>query len=198
MSDEQRRHAVKRHLRERMATLRRLQPEADRVDRSRSICRRVLDMSQFGNARAVFGYVTMGKEADPAGILTAALESGKGVGLPRVDAGTGLLSMHKWSSGDPLMKSKMGPMEPLDSAPLLEPSRGDLILVPALAVDQRGYRIGRGGGFYDRLLAAVPHATSICIAYDFQLIIESPVTAGDFPVSWVATDRRVIAVEHRS
>ncbi len=66
----------------------------------------------------------------------------------------------------------------------------DVIVVPAIALDPTGQRIGYGGGYYDRALAAHRGATTIGVAYDFQLVPEVSATSGDVPVEWVVTDRR--------
>jgi 5-formyltetrahydrofolate cyclo-ligase len=187
--------SVKSHLRARMDKLRKLVPREAQQTRSRSICERVVGTRYFERAKCVVGYVALGKEVDPAGIVAAAHKAGKTVGLPRVDRERGLLSLHRWAPGDRLERGSLGVDEPCGGAPLLELSEVDLILVPALAIDPRGNRIGRGGGYYDRLLATLDHAVTIGIIYDFQLIVESPVEPGDVPVSAVATDERMIAVK---
>jgi 5-formyltetrahydrofolate cyclo-ligase len=135
----------------------------------------------------------MGKEADPAAILERAATAGKRVALPRVDPATFALSLLLWSEGDPLVKSGWGVMEPEASAPAVAGADVDLIIVPALAIDLEGYRVGYGKGCYDRLLGSLPGKASVGIAYDFQLIEQCPRTEGDVPVSVVVTDRRVIA-----
>ena len=66
----------------------------------------------------------------------------------------------------------------------------DLVIAPALAVDERGHRLGYGRGYYDRLLARLQPATTIVVAYDFQLIGEVPTTTSDVALDWVVTDRR--------
>ena len=76
------------------------------------------------------------------------------------------------------------------SAPLAEEL--DVIVVPALALDETGKRLGYGVGFYDRLLPRFPGAVKIGVAYDFQLLVEVPVTADDVPVDAVVTDARTI------
>ena len=68
----------------------------------------------------------------------------------------------------------------------------DVIVVPAIALDPTGQRIGYGAGYYDRALAAHPHAATVGVAYDFQLIPEVSATGADVPVQWVVTDRRVL------
>lgn len=178
-----------------MGAMRKALPEEEKKARSKAICQRVLLTPNYKRAHAVVGYVALGNEADPADILDAAYLAGKSLGLPRVDRGRDLLSLHRWAPGDRLKKGALGVQEPLASAPLLELSEVDLIIVPALAIDLGGQRVGRGGGYYDRLLAALPKAYAIGIIYDFQLIVEAPVTAGDVPVSAVVSDQRLLIVD---
>ncbi|HEU4535368.1 MAG TPA: 5-formyltetrahydrofolate cyclo-ligase, partial [Polyangiaceae bacterium] len=79
-------------------------------------------------------------------------------------------------------------MEPLTAA---APGELGLIVVPALAIDALGQRIGYGAGFYDRLLPThSPPAFTVGVVFDFQLISETPATEGDFALAWVATDAR--------
>jgi 5-formyltetrahydrofolate cyclo-ligase len=189
------RYAVKCRLREQMGKMREALSEETRKARSKAICERVIQTPHFKRARAVVGYAALGNEADPADILDAAYRGGKSLGLPRADKGRDHLSLHRWAPGERLEKGGLGVREPLASAPLIEPSEVDLIIVPALAIDPHGQRVGRGGGYYDRLLPAFPKAFAIGIIYDFQLIVEAPVTAGDMPVAAVATDRRLLIVE---
>jgi 5-formyltetrahydrofolate cyclo-ligase len=188
-------YAVKSQLRTQMGTMRKALSEEAKKARSGEICQRILQTPYYKRAHAVVGYVALGNEADPAEILDAAYLAGKSLGLPRVDKGSRRLSLHRWAPGDPLEKGGLGVQEPLASAPLFEPSEVDLIIVPALAIDLGGQRVGRGGGYYDRSLSAFPKAFAIGIIYDFQLIVEAPVNAGDVPVSAVATDRRLIIVD---
>ncbi len=68
----------------------------------------------------------------------------------------------------------------------------DVIVVPALALDPTGHRIGYGGGNYDRVLPSYRGATTVGVAYDFQLIPEVPAMEGDVRVQWIVTDRRVL------
>jgi len=189
------RYGVKAKLRSRMRTLRRNLPLAACKTRSSAVCNAVIQLPFYEPARTVIGYMAIHKEIDPASVLQIAREQGKSVGLPRVDMKNQMLSIHRWTKGDPLEKSPFGVMEPLASAPEIKPSEIDFVLVPALAIDPRGYRIGYGKGFYDRFLALLSDAKSVGIAYDFQLIIESPATKGDLPVSVIVTDQRTLFVD---
>ena len=78
---------------------------------------------------------------------------------------------------------------PLD-APLIAGDEVDLVIVPALAADDRGYRIGYGKGYYDRLLPRLPRAFRAAVIFDFELIAEVPEHPYDTPVDIVITDQR--------
>lgn len=100
------------------------------------------------------------------------------------------LSWHFWQPGDPLAKGTFGIREPLAEAPTCYPESVDLILVPAVACDARGYRLGYGGGYYDRLFhqpqwQAIP---KIGIIFDVTFVSEVPVDSWDIPLDGVCTD----------
>jgi 5-formyltetrahydrofolate cyclo-ligase len=97
---------------------------------------------------------------------------------------------------DAMIEHSLGFREPPASAPLAEPGELDVVLVPALAVDPRGHRIGYGAGHYDRAIPrfAAPERC-VAVAFDFQLVAEIPDTAGDVPVGAVVTDRRTLLVD---
>jgi 5-formyltetrahydrofolate cyclo-ligase len=95
-----------------------------------------------------------------------------------------------------MQEQGLGFREPTPSDPEAAPGELDAIVVPALAVDPRGHRIGYGAGFYDRALARfAPPATAIAVGFDFQLVAEAPETEGDVPVAWIVTDARAMRAE---
>ncbi|MDR9404610.1 MAG: 5-formyltetrahydrofolate cyclo-ligase, partial [Halothece sp. Uz-M2-17] len=100
------------------------------------------------------------------------------------------LSWHFWEWGDPLVEGTFGIREPVPDAPLCSPDNVDLILVPAVACDPRGYRLGYGGGFYDRLFEqsqwrAIP---KLGIVFDDMMISQVPADPWDVPLDGVCTD----------
>jgi 5-formyltetrahydrofolate cyclo-ligase len=168
-------------------------PDAACAVRSQAICERVVQLPEFAQATCIVGYVSYKKEADPKAILVTAEQAGKTLGLVRIEQAGGL-SIHRYCSGDPLIENEFGISEPAADAPCVAVEDISMIIVPALAVDERGQRIGYGRGFYDRLLPRLPRAFTIAVAYDFQLLVETPDTPGDVPVECVVTDKRVLRV----
>jgi len=103
----------------------------------------------------------------------------QGRGLP--------LLFRAWKPGDTLDTGVWGIQEPQPSAPALDP---DVLLVPLLAFDARGYRLGYGGGFYDRTLAGLrlrKHVVAVGLAFDEQRVDDVPHTAYDQRLDWVLT-----------
>lgn len=88
------------------------------------------------------------------------------VALPRIGI-SGSMNFHLWATGDRLVKSAFGVYEPLPEAVMVSPKMGDIILVPALAIDFNGRRLGFGGGYYDRWLARHRSAISQIIGVVF-------------------------------
>jgi 5-formyltetrahydrofolate cyclo-ligase len=190
-AERQLRLAAKRALRGRMRSLRRVLPAPAAAVRSAAACARLVELEVFAGARTVIAYVAFRNELDPAPALERARAVGKRVGLVRVEPG-GALSVREHAADAALEENAQGVLEPADTASVIADSDVDLILVPALAADERGHRIGYGGGYYDRLLPRLPAARKVALVYDFQLLCEAPDTEGDVRVDWVVTDKRVL------
>jgi 5-formyltetrahydrofolate cyclo-ligase len=120
-------------------------------------------------ARVVALYHAYGAELGTGALLAAAHAAGKTVALPRVEP-TGV-TLRIVAADSPLVRSAQGVGEPSADRPLLPPGQPDLIVVPGLAFDRHGGRLGHGGGHYDRLLATLPAAClRIGFGYDRQVI----------------------------
>ena len=186
------RRQAKDVLRRQMRALRSVLPQAARAARSAAITERVTELAELQTADVVAAFMPMRREVDVTGIICAARESGKRIALPRIDPTGGELLLHFHDSGDALVEGVWGIAEPAASAPGAPPAEVDFVLVPALAVDERGHRVGYGKGFYDRLLPRLTRAVSCVVVFDFQLIAEVPERPGDHRVDLVVTDQRVL------
>jgi 5-formyltetrahydrofolate cyclo-ligase len=139
---------------------------------------------QISKGAVVGGYHALPDEADPALLLERLVELGCHIAYPRV-AGKGLpLDFHRVPDGEVLAPGAFGIHEPLDSWPRTTP---DMLLVPLLAFDASGHRLGYGGGFYDRTLALL-NVPAIGIAYAGQEVAALPHMTHDRRLNAVLTE----------
>ena len=134
----------------------------------------------------VGGYHALADEADPALLLERLTLLGCHIAFPRVVAKDAPLEFHRVPDGEILRPGSFGIHEPLGHWPVVTPS---LLLVPLLAFDAQGHRLGYGGGYYDRTLAALKNVTAIGIAYAGQEIGSLPHDAHDMALDGVLTDQ---------
>jgi 5-formyltetrahydrofolate cyclo-ligase len=106
------------------------------------------------------------------------------------------LVWHAWKPGDEIQIGAYGICEPVPSAPTILPSAVDLILVPAVACDYRGYRLGYGGGYYDRLLSSPMWRSkpTIGIVFEFAYLPQLPTDPWDIPLHSVCTEEGLATV----
>ncbi|HEX6242142.1 MAG TPA: 5-formyltetrahydrofolate cyclo-ligase [Polyangiales bacterium] len=189
------RRAAKEGLRKRLAALRRSLNAEARAERAAAACAHLAADACFAEARLVLAYAPLRFELDPGRLLAVARTHGKRVALPRVVPETGDLSLHVYADGDSLEESGFGVREPLPSAERVAPHQVDLVLVPGLAFDASGYRLGYGKGFYDRLLPHLSLARSVGMAFELSLLPEVPREEHDIPVQRVVTEKRVLIAQ---
>ena len=184
------RRRAKSALRNQMRAVRGALPPAACSARSEEIARRVLALPELEVVTTVLAFASIHNEVRTRPIIEAMHRSGKRVALPRVAEDE--LVLHIIEPDTALAQGAFCVPEPPENAPRVEPSDVEFALVPALAVDPRGYRIGYGGGYYDKLLPALDSACACAVVYDFQLIAEVPELPFDAAVDLIVTDARVI------
>lgn len=185
--------AAKEALRKRVAALRRTLVASTRAGYASAMTAHLVALPAFVDARVLLAYSALRFEMDPRGAVEQAWALGKQVALPRTLPETRALSLHAYRAGDELRESGFVIQEPLPEAPLVEPEQVQLVLVPGLAFDLRGHRLGFGQGFYDRLLPRLTCAVRVGLCYELSLLAEVPNAPHDAPVDFVITERRVIA-----
>ena len=181
-------------LRKRMAAIRdAISPEARRA-KSEAIARQLSGWDAFRQARTILVFLSTRSEALTEPVVAAALAAGKTVGAPRTILSEKRLDFRRVRGGEgELAPGPFGISEPHPDLPAVEPPDADVILVPGLAFDEQGYRLGYGGGFYDRLLAdPVVNGVTVGLAFEEQVIERVARGERDLPVDWVATERRMI------
>ena len=176
----------KRTLRRSVIAARRALPEETRQACDAAIARHVLESTAWKHADTVFLYLGTGWEIATDAIVTAALAEGKTLAVPRCLDGGAMETRVIRSSAD-LRPGAYGIPEPLPELPLLSPEETDLAIVPAVAYDRAGYRLGRGGGYYDRYLPRVRGIT-VGLAYQSLILDAVPREAHDCRVDLIITE----------
>lgn len=136
----------------------------------------------------VAGFLPIGREIDTRPLLAALHARGHPLCLPVTPERGEALRFRSWAPGEPLVPGPLGTAEPA-AGPFVTP---DWLIVPLLAFDRTGARLGYGGGYYDRTLAALPAATAVGVAYAVQEVPEVPVGPHDVRLRLVATERGLI------
>jgi 5-formyltetrahydrofolate cyclo-ligase len=196
--EDELRFRAKRELRKRMRSVRAAIPPAAIAQRSRSIIDRLVTLDAWGSSKTVALFMSMPDEVQLEELIRIAREEHKRVALPVVVDGAKALTFRAPFDGaiaHALVTSPFGIQEPAEDAPVVAYDEIDLAIVPALAIDPRGHRIGYGAGYYDHTLTLMTRALRVAVAFDFQLIAEVPIRADDVPVTWIVTDARVMRAE---
>jgi 5-formyltetrahydrofolate cyclo-ligase len=162
------------------------------AEAGRKIAERVLATIPIPAGTAVSAYWPMGDELDPRPLIEQLHAAGCSIGLPIIVAKGQPLSFRRWTPDTRFVAGGFKTQVPEPGSPEVVPS---LLVVPLLAFDRRGYRLGYGGGFYDRTLAklrALGPVTAVGFAYAGQEVDAVPRDEYDQPLDWLATERSVV------
>ncbi len=146
-----------------------------------------IDFTGVAPGAIVSGFSAIGDEIDPLPLLTRLGEQGYQLCLPVMQGRGEALIFRRWAPGDATAETIWGIREPLASAPELVP---DVVLAALLLFDEQGYRLGYGGGHYDRTLKRLREAkglVSVGLAYDEQKVEAVPHLDYDEPLDWILT-----------
>ena len=166
-------------------------PAAERQQAAETIAGRPFPVAVPSGA-IVSGFMPLKSEISPLPLMRKLAEAGARLALPVV-AGKGLpLIMRGWTFGAPLASGVWGIREPMPDAPAVDP---DILIVPLLAFDRRGYRLGYGAGYYDMTLTALrarKPVVAVGIAYAAQEVDTVPITPRDARLDLVLTEKETI------
>jgi 5-formyltetrahydrofolate cyclo-ligase len=193
----------KRALRRAMSDRRAALSPQERADRSRAASRRLAGLPELAAARAVAGFVALDKRAeiDPGEALAEVGRRGGTVVYPRVTAGQPRLRFHWVAGPGDLRPGAYGILEPQEACPEVPAGDLDVILLPGLAFDAAGHRLGYGGGYYDEvggLVRREGRALLVGVGYDFQVVDRCPAGEGDVTIDRVVTEARVVRCPRES
>ncbi len=188
---------AKRVLRLRTLAARDALTSEERASASRAIADRIAGLPAFAAARTVLLTLPYRSEWDTTLLVDVALAAGKIVAVPRVEIAQRMLALH--AIGDvarDAVHGHRGIPEPRPTCPSVAPAAIDFVLVPGVAFDPAGRRLGYGGGYYDRLLPLIAQAVPrIAGAFDVQIVAAVPAAPHDLAVDAVVTETRVIVPE---
>ena len=170
---------LRRQVRGQLATM----PDHLRLAEDHALFDAFLCLSQVQQAQTLFLFYGVGTEPNTSVLIQQLIALGKTVALPRMLAGHGM-DVLVYDPARPLVQNKFGLWEPDAACPALEPDQIDLVLVPALCYDRHNYRLGMGGGYYDRWLAQY-HGMTVGLCRAALLCERVPIEEHDQPVDLV-------------
>ena len=180
----------KREFRTWMKQMRAAESKTERLLKNQRITERVLHTKIYQQSKTVFSYCSSGDEIDTYPLLLDALAQGKKVCVPKT-CGHGIMQARMIRCLAQLCPGKYGISEPEDCCPVVSPEEIDLCIVPCLAADCRGYRLGYGGGYYDRFLPQTS-AAKMLLCEQSRVFDEIPVEEHDIPCDILITESQVI------
>ena len=175
----------------------------EREAMSAEITARLVALPSYREARTVLAYMSMGAEFGSDNFVEQVLRDGKRLVLPRVDKLSRALVLHHVTDLRDLTVGVWGIREPHSDVSKCDPSEIDFILVPGLAFDRTGNRLGYGGGFYDQLFARMdpmetlqtPFCMRVSAAFSMQIVDAVPITECDHRVNLIVTENELIKTE---
>ncbi len=182
--------AIRRRMRAVLAGL----GDRERREASAALCRRLADLPAWREARCRLVFLPMAGEPDIETAAAAAAADGHRICVPRVDWDRRRMWPVAIGGFDEALPDPEHPgLRSPPPGPAVDPAEIDLVLVPGLAFDAAGGRLGRGGGFYDRFLPTLPSETvRVGVAFDAQILPEVPTDELDARMSFVLTDARCL------
>ncbi len=184
-------------IREKIRKIRQSLDEAEIISKSREVEKNYYKSTEDEKIKNLLIYMAGSKEVQTKNIINACIKKNIAVYLPAVDVLKGKISFYRvYNINNELEKGPFGICQPkIDERNLLKDENTiDLVVVPGLAFDKRGGRIGSGKGFYDKFLASVPSCKSvIALAFEYQIVDEITLSSHDISMDKIITENRIIS-----
>lgn len=184
--------AKKDILRERCRDIRKELDEEYLESASASITERVLGSEEYQEAETIFCYMNMGKEVRTDALIRQALSDGKRIGIPLCLEDQQMV-VKEYHEGDPMAEGAYGIREPLRTAGTIPPEEIDLAIIPCVACDRMGRRLGHGAGYYDRYLTGTEFCR-MAICFDRLLLTNIAVDSFDIEMDAVVTESSIYRI----
>lgn len=168
-----------------------------KINKDRIIANKLYESEYYKEVSKIFIYVSFGAEINTKIIINKALNDGKKIYIPRSDYKTKLMEAVQIKSLNELIEDSYGILSPnLENEPI-DPNELDLIIIPGVAFDKNGGRIGYGAGFYDRYLKRITkdnhkRIPKVALAYDLQIVEKVPMYKEDMPIDYILSEKENI------
>lgn len=185
---------VKKEIRRKMLALRRALSDDEAEEKARCLMKRILSLPEYRKAKRIMAFLAMKGESNLDGLISHALSEGKEVYVPvclperQMEAGR-LVDM------DHFVKGPLGLRDLPKGYDTIPPEALDLVLVPGVACDREGNRLGMGAGYYDRYLTRVPYEKRVAALWDFQIAEAIPSEPFDQRMAKIVTDKGIIVTK---
>ena len=183
----------KQSIRKRILSERSALSDKERTQKSDRIQKKIMDTDAYKEAEVILLYIDYKGEVSTELLLEDCFRQGKKVACPRVLA-DGEMEFFEITGLADCEPGAYGILEPVEGLPVVvpEPEVQSIILMPGLAFDLSGARMGYGGGYYDRYLAKYPWLYTIAPVYEFSILEHLPVEAHDVPIKMLVTEKESI------
>lgn len=168
-----------------------------RKEMDKKILNKFYETQYYNDAEKIFIYISYASEINTKEIINKALKDNKKIYVPRTEFKSRNMDAVEITSLDNLLESTYGILEPSTEESKTEPNELDLIVVPGVAFDRNGGRMGYGAGFYDRYFKKInkeniSKIVKLALAYEFQILDKVPMNSQDVPVDYIITENEFI------
>lgn len=165
---------------------------AEKKSSDLAICKRIIALEAYHNANTVFCFVGTSTEINTVPILEQVWKDGKRLAVPRC-AQKGIMYAYEILSMDDLEEGQYGILEPKTKCHFVQSNEIDFAVIPCVSCDKEGYRLGHGGGYYDRYLAHITFETAV-VCREKLLLNHTPIDEFDCRMDWVITENESIRI----
>ncbi|MBL4937123.1 5-formyltetrahydrofolate cyclo-ligase [Clostridium sp. YIM B02515] len=159
-----------------------------------SIFKRLITSELYKRANTIFTFVSFKSEVDTHMIINDAISNHKTICVPKINSKQEGIKLYKIDSFNQLKKGYFGILEPIESCQQVDKNSLDLILMPGVAFDRYGGRVGYGAAFYDRFISNMnKHVDKIALAYHFQVLDSVPMNEHDIRIDGIITEKENIS-----
>lgn len=189
-------YSTKKAIRERIIQERDSIPKNIKEAKDAAIMEHILSLHEFSDAKTIFLYASFRSEVNTTDLIIISLDRGKMIVLPKVEKENRRLKLYVLDNMNELVTGHMGIPEPAASEDRLRTLDDiELIIIPGIAFDEYGNRLGYGAGFYDRLLSETKRRIPVFApAYEEQIVEKIPAEPHDIKVDKIITDKRIINI----